>query len=196
MNFLAHAFLSGEEDKELMVGNFVGDFIKGKQYEDYSKGIQNGVLIHRAIDEYTDTHPVVSQSKDRLRFKYRHYSGVIVDMAYDHFLAANWSAYHDTSLLDFTYQVYHEIDQRLLFLPDRFTHMFSYMKRDNWLFHYAELEGIHRALSGMSRRTTFDSKMEEATQDLQDQYKDFEADFTQFIPDVIRFSAQWLEKNL
>ncbi|MEM6524795.1 MAG: ACP phosphodiesterase [Bacteroidota bacterium] len=195
MNFLAHAFLSGE-NKELMIGNFIGDFIKGKQYEKYSKEIQNGVLMHRAIDEYTDTHPIVSQSKNRLRHKYRHYSGVIVDMAYDHLLAANWDQYHNLDLFAFTKQLYHTVDQYSHLLPDSFRPMYTYMKRDNWLLQYAELEGIHRALSGMSRRTTFDSKMEEAIGDLRDQYQGFELEFTRFMPDVIRFSEGWIENHV
>src|SRR5690349_12341831 len=100
MNFLAHIFLSGD-DPEIMVGNFIGDFVKGRNLDDrFSSGIVKGIELHRAIDEYTDSHPVVAQSKNRLRPKYRHYAPVIVDVFYDHFLAKNWKNYHPTSLED------------------------------------------------------------------------------------------------
>lgn len=178
-----------------MIGNFIGDFIKGKKYETYSKAIQKGILLHRAIDEYTDSHAIVSTSKDKLREKYRHYSGVIVDVLYDHFLAVNWERYSEHSLSKFTGRLYTEIDIRKNELPERFVHMFMYMKRDNWLLHYASIEGIDRALTGMSRRTKFDSKMDEAAEDIKIHYEAFESEFNKFMPDIIVFSREWIEKN-
>jgi acyl carrier protein phosphodiesterase len=106
MNFLAHLYLSGNNDK-IMVGNFMGDFVKGRSaLEQFEPEIIRGIELHRAIDEFTDSHAVVSASKDRLRPKYRHYSGVIVDVFYDHFLARNWSDYHDELLPDFADRAY------------------------------------------------------------------------------------------
>ena len=105
MNFLAHIYLSGNNEK-LMVGNFIGDFVKGNQLDSFEKEIKQGVQLHRAIDQYTDSHIVVSQSKDKLREKYRHYSGVIVDVYYDHFLSKNWSHYHAQDLKGFTEEFY------------------------------------------------------------------------------------------
>ena len=84
MNFLAHIYLSGE-DTPLMIGNFIGDFVKGNEYKNFPADIQNGVLLHREIDSYTDSHEIVLESKKRLREKYRHYSGVITDIFYDHY---------------------------------------------------------------------------------------------------------------
>src|SRR5277367_1527199 len=101
MNFLAHLYLSGDNPK-IKTGNFIGDFVKGKNLADrFEKDIAKGIVLHREIDWFTDRHPVVKQSKDRLREKYRHYSGVIVDVFYDHFLARNWINYSSKSLSDF-----------------------------------------------------------------------------------------------
>src|SRR5215216_5596818 len=163
MNFLAHVYLSGENTK-LMVGNFIADFVKGRNaLEKFSPEIAKGIDLHRAIDEFTDTHPVVAQSKNRLRPKYRHYSGVIVDVFYDHFLARNWNTYHTEPLSDFAARTYRTIESFGPILPAGVKYMLPYMIKGNWLVNYGQTEGIHRALSGMARRTPYHSKMEEAT---------------------------------
>lgn len=189
MNFLAHAYLSGNSTK-LLVGNFIGDFVKGKQYRNLEEEVAQGVLLHRAIDDFTDQHPVVGQSKAKLREKYRHYAGVIVDMAYDHFLASNWSRYHSQGLLEYTKKVYAIIEDHNPILPGRMETMLHYMKQDNWLYQYATLEGIDKALTGMSRRTKFDSKMDEAVIDIENHYQDLKAEFETFLPDAVKFAKE------
>ena len=186
MNFLAHAYLSGDNAK-LLVGNFIGDFVKGKQYKTLEAEVARGVLLHRAIDDFTDQHPVVGQSKARLRDKYRHYSGVIVDMAYDHFLASNWPGYHPQALLEYTEHVYDILEDHRSILPERMKMVLRFMKQYNWLYQYATLEGIHQALSGMSRRTKFDSKMEEAAADIEKHYQGLQQEFDAFLPDALQF---------
>lgn len=186
MNFLAHAFLSGDND-QIMVGNFIGDFVKGNRLDYLPKQIKNGVVLHRMIDEYTDKHEIVRQSKDRLTEKYRHYAGVIVDIFYDHFLAHNWSQYHELTLKEFTKKTYETVWSFEDILPDKAKRVVPYMRRDNWLLQYAEIEGIHQALSGMSRRTKFISKMEEASEDLRVDYSSFQNDFERFFPEVRMF---------
>ncbi len=170
-----------------MVGNFMGDFVKGKQFEQYDETIASGILLHRLIDEFTDNHEIVTKSKKRFSKKYRHYSGVIVDVAYDHYLAKNWIEVHHEDLLSFTQWVYHTLDQHKAIFPDRFSFMLGYMKRDNWLYHYAELSGIDKALTGMSKRTKFNSKMEMAAVDISKNYEALEADFKSFLPEIIEF---------
>ena len=186
MNFLAHAYLSGN-NTELLVGNFIGDFVKGRQYRDLQATVAQGVLLHRAIDDFTDQHAVVGQSKAKFRKKYRHYSGVIVDMAYDHFLARNWSAYHPKELLLYTEEVYSKLYAHESILPERMKMVLKFMKQDNWLYQYATLEGIHQALLGMSRRTKFDSKMDEAVIDIENHYQDLKREFETFLPAAIKF---------
>jgi acyl carrier protein phosphodiesterase len=192
MNFLAHLYLSGNNPK-VMVGNFIGDFVKGKNaLQQFDDDIVKGIELHRSIDAFTDTHPVVSRSKDRLRGKYRHYSGVIVDVFYDHFLAANWSMFHAKTLLDFSLACYSTIESFSDGLPNEVNQILPYMKRGNWLLNYAKIEGIHQALSGMARRTPYVSKMEEASFDLRTAYAEFATEFHEFFPELITHCASKL----
>lgn len=182
MNFLAHLYLSGDHTK-LMIGNFIGDFVKGRNaLEKFDREIAAGVELHRAIDAFTDTHPIVTQSKNRLRPKYRHYSGVIVDVFYDHFLARNWNLYHAEPLADYTQRIYKTIQTFHTVLPDDVKQMLPYMIRGNWLVGYAFIEGINQSLTGMSRRTTHVSKMDEASADLVASYAAFKTEFEAFFP--------------
>lgn len=197
MNFLAHLYLSGDQPK-IMVGNFIADFVKGKHApERFEKQIAQGIALHREIDFFTDQHPIVSQSKNRLRPKYRHYSGVIVDIFYDHFLAKYWSDYHQELLPDFADKAYDTLEMHLNESPEPVRFMLPYMIKGNWLVNYARVEGIHQALSGMARRTPYDSKMDEATADLSANYPDYEREFRLFFPELRAYCEQWLtEKNL
>lgn len=195
MNFLAHAYLSGEHRK-ILVGNFTGDFIKGKQaLARYEPDIIRGVELHRAIDEFTDAHPVVHQSKDRLRAGYRHYAGVIVDVFYDHFLAAEWPTYHAATLEKFASGIYRTLEDFSSVLPTTFKRMLPYMINGNWLVNYREIQGIHRSLSGMASRTPYESRMEFASRDLEKHYDAFRDEFTSFFPELKTFAAEWLAGN-
>jgi len=166
-----------------MIGNFMGDFIKGRAYlNQYDSEIIKGIDLHRSIDEFTDSHAIVTQSKNRLRPKYRHYSGVITDVFYDHFLAANWNQFHPFPLAQFAQQAYQTIHSFHAELPAELNHMMPYMINGNWLLNYSNLEGIHRALSGMARRTPYESKMEEAVTDLRENYDAFKDEFMEFFP--------------
>lgn len=194
MNFLAHIFLSGGHDK-IMVGNFIGDFVKGKSaMEKFETEIIRGIELHRAIDEFTDKHPIVSESKNRLRPKYRHYSGVIVDVFYDHFLAKNWKDYHPVPLPDFAAQAYNTLRSFDKILPEDVKYMLPYMVKGNWLLNYSKIEGIHQALSGMSRRTKFQSKMEEASEELYLHFDEFQKEFNQFFPELRKVCERKIEE--
>lgn len=195
MNFLAHLYLSGDDPK-IMVGNFIGDFVKGRHaMEQFDPTIIRGIELHRAIDEFTDSHPVVSESKNRLRPKYRHYSGVIVDVFYDHFLAKNWNEYHPDLLPDFADKAYDTIQSHDSILPKEVKYMLPYMIKGNWLVNYSNTEGIHRALSGMSRRTPYESKMDEATVDLVNSYELFKAEFENFFPQLDSFCQEFCSRS-
>jgi len=194
MNFLAHLYLSGDNPK-VKIGNFIGDFVKGKNLtERFDAEVAKGIALHREIDWFTDTHAVVRESKNRLRPKYRHYSGVIVDIFYDHFLAKNWDKYSTLLLPDFAEACYATIQQHEIILPEEVKFMMPYMIKGNWLVHYSKLEGIQRALSGMARRTRFESKMEESVADLQENYEDFRKEFEVFFPDLVANCETWIRK--
>jgi acyl carrier protein phosphodiesterase len=196
MNFLAHCYLSGQ-NPDIITGNFIGDFVKGRELAAvYGEGIAKGVELHRAIDAFTDHHEVVKQSKNRLRPAYRHYSGVIVDIFYDHFLAVGWPAWSETPLDDYAAQVYRLITDQHAILPERVNQMLPYMVRGNWLRNYAHLEGIERVLGGMARRATFQSNMEHATTELRESYDDFKKEFEAFFPELKSYCNRWLTSNV
>lgn len=195
MNFLAHLYLSGDND-HVKLGNFIGDFVKGRNLnEQFPPGIARGIRLHRAIDEYTDSHPIVKKSKDRLRPTYRHYAPVIVDVFYDHFLARNWTMYSDVTLADYAETTYGLVIKNKEILPERFMNMMKYMMQGNWLVHYATTDGIHQALSGMSRRSRFDSKMDQSVNDLKIYYEEFKNEFSGFFPELKDYCAAWLNSN-
>lgn len=195
MNFLAHLYLSGN-DPEIMIGNFIGDFVRGRHvHEQFKPNIALGIELHREIDAFTDSHLLVLESKKRLRPKYRHYAPVIVDMFYDHFLAARWRDYHLQPLHDFAAYAYSQLKEYEPILPERVVQMIPYMVKGNWLVSYAQVEGIHRALTGMSRRTPFDSKMDEAVFDLEKSYAEFESEFMLFFPELKQMSELFIRSK-
>jgi acyl carrier protein phosphodiesterase len=182
MNFLAHLFLSGS-DSQVKLGNFIGDFVRGRDLaERYSKAIAQGVELHRLIDEFTDKHPIVRQSKERLRPKYRHYAPVIVDVYYDHFLAINWELYCAEPLPVYAQNCYDMILQNEAMLPEQVKQMMPYMIKQNWLVNYGMIEGMQQVFNGMSRRSKFDSKMNEAVVELEQYHTEFNDEFLVFFP--------------
>lgn len=196
MNFLAHIYLSGE-DVRITIGNFIADKIHGKTYKKYPIDIQKGILLHREIDTFTDAHPIVRQSTKRLHINYGHYSSVIVDILYDHFLAKNWKAYSTIPLKDFTVSFYNLLEESYEILPLRIKNLMPFMIADNWLLNYSKIEGVQQVLDGMNRRTKYKSKMNEATKELKIHYNEFEEEFTLFFDELITFSKNKLiEINL
>lgn len=196
MNFLAHLYLSGDDPK-IQVGNFIGDFVKGRDvHQQFERPIALGIELHREIDLFTDRHPEIKKSKSRLWPAYRHYAAVIVDLYGDHFLACNWNEYHPGFLPDFARQSYANLLAHDDILPEKVRWMLPYITQGDWLSNYAHLEGLHRALSGMARRTRFESNMDRATVDLQIHYADFEAEFRAFFPEVRHFTSEWLKNRV
>jgi acyl carrier protein phosphodiesterase len=194
MNFLAHIFLS-EKDENLMLGNFIADMVKGKQIERFSNEVVRGIKLHRKIDEYTDTHPVVSRSKDRIRKKYRHYAGVVVDMYYDHYLAKYWDDYSQEPLETFVRSAYNVLMKNYVMLPKRAKFILPIMIGSNWLVNYADLKSFKRHMEGIARRTDFESGMEHAVEDLKLYYDDFKKDFEEFFPQLSEYSKAFIEKT-
>ena len=195
MNFLAHLYLSGDDPK-IMVGNFIADFVKGKDalYK-YEERIAFGIELHRSIDAFTDSHPVVRVSKKRLSAKYRHYSAVIVDMYYDHFLSRYWEEFHSVPLETYSRNVYQILENHSAVLPDQLNMLLRYMIKGNWLLGYGTVEGIGQALSGMARRTPYESKMELAAGDLRDNYEVFKSDFMNFFPELRAYAISILSNT-
>lgn len=191
MNFLAHLYCSFD-DEALLIGNFIADHVKGKQYREFPEDVQKGILLHRFIDTYTDQHPEVEKSKIILRKTYRKYAPVISDIFYDHYLAANWAQYHDTKLEDFTADVYQRLKRHQGSFPPFSQMTLKYMSASDWLTNYQHIAGIQRALNGMSRRAMNDSRMDEATRELELHYEDFAEHFHAFFPELVAECKQWI----
>jgi acyl carrier protein phosphodiesterase len=184
MNYLAHLFLSFN-DEQIAIGNFMADFVKGNKFNDYPSDIRRGILIHREIDHYTDHHEILLKGKKRLFEDYRHYSGVIMDIYYDHFLAKNWSEYSDENLDVFCERQYLLLNNNIETLPDRCQYLLKYMESGNWLLNYQYIHGIQFALSGLSKRTSFESGMQKAVKNLEDDYQLYEGEFQAFFKDIL-----------
>lgn len=187
MNFLAHIYLSFGDD-EITLGNFMADSIRGNKFKHLPARIQKGILLHREIDTFTDAHPVHKKSSKRLHKNYSHYSRVIVDIFYDHFLAKNWERYSETPLDIFVENFYGLLEDSYTILPDGVKRMMPYMIADNWIFNYSKMYGIAKVLNGMNRRTKNKSKMNFAILDLEEHYDTFEKEFTDFFEELQVFS--------
>ncbi len=187
MNYLAHIYLS--RDHELItLGNFIADHIKGNKYKTFPVDLQKGILLHRQIDSFTDTHRIVKISKRRLDDIYGLYRGIVIDIFYDHYLAKNWNDYSDIPLTTYTQTFYDSLTRNFDILPDKIKYMSKYLIRDNWLLSYAHTEGIQKVLEGMNRRTNNKSHMNLAINDLESHYGDFEGDFQEFFDELIVFT--------
>ena len=195
MNFLAHIYLSAE-DPELKIGNFIADSVKGRKYEQFPPRISQGIQLHRKIDHFTDTHTIVQQSILRIKPKYKRYSAVIVDLYYDHFLAANWTQYSETSLKTYAAQFYDLLQSYYNILPDRIQNFMPYMIRHNWLLQYATLPGIATILHQMNQRTKNRSKMNFAVVELEQYYIEFQKEFESFFEELRDFSAKEIQEIL
>ena len=183
MNFLAHIYLSGDNDL-LKIGNFMADSIRGHSYENYPTEIRKGILLHRSIDSFTDMHPIYRQSKHRLHEKYGHYSGVIMDIFYDHFLAKNWANYSDKKLEVYADEFYQLLRDNYDLLTDKIQGMMPYMIARNWLVSYASISGLEMILFQMDHRTKNRVAMHESIIELQQFYTEFETEFQLFFEEL------------
>jgi acyl carrier protein phosphodiesterase len=184
MNYLAHIYLSGNEEP-VVVGNFIGDFVKGNQVSAYPEQVQRGIKLHRLIDEFTDHHPKVLEDIRLIKPQLGRYTPIAIDIFYDHLLAKHWQNYSSEPLLDFTQSAYKTIANHNPLLPERCKHMFTYMKRDNWLYNYQFQEGIGRALFGLSKRTNYISNLDQALPILLELEPTITSNFDLFIDDLI-----------
>ncbi|GEC78717.1 ACP phosphodiesterase [Flavobacterium aquatile] len=183
MNFLAHIYLSGNNDM-LKIGNFMADSIRGHHYLDYPDDIRKGILLHRYIDTFTDAHPIYRKSKHRLHEKYGHYSGVIMDIVYDHYLAKNWSKYSNEKLEDYADSFYKLLQDNCEILTDKIQKMMPSMIARNWLVSYATLDGLEMILFQMDYRTKHRVHMQEAIVEVKQFYTEFEEEFTLYFEEL------------
>ena len=186
MNFLAHIYLSGDSD-DIMIGNFIGDFVKGKKYLGYPEHIGKGIILHRKIDSFTDRHPITKKCKSYINPMYNKYSGIVVDIFYDHFLATNWKYYSSVPLKDFVVQKYTILSAYEYFFPEEVKTFFPYFLETNWLYAYSTFDGLGTVLQNMSNRTSLPDFSSYAIKILKENYDDLGKHFFSFFKDIISF---------
>jgi acyl carrier protein phosphodiesterase len=196
MNYLAHAYLSFN-DSEILTGNMISDFVKGKKKFDHPPGIQKGITLHRAIDEFTDKHPATKQAKEFFRKDYRLYSGAFVDIVYDHFLAKDKTQFTDEAALKkFSSVTYDQLQNHSAAFPERFTIFFAYMKKEDWLYHYQYIEFIEQSFKGLVRRSQYLTESTTAGRIFVQHYQSLENCYIDFFNDLKTFSLNYFHQLL
>lgn len=193
MNFLAHLFLSFENE-DIVIGNFIADFIKNSDVKNYSSAIQKGILIHRKIDAFTDNHPAVRKGTSRLRPHHHKYAPVVIDILYDYILANNWKRYSALSLGEFARQTYSILNKRLDEIPEGLKKSVPKMIESNWLEAYKTKDGLRFTLQKMDQRAAFPSNFINAVEHLEKDYQLFENEFNEFFPELIDYLTQVSDK--
>jgi len=184
MNYLAHIFLSCQ-DENLLIGNFIADSIRNKEVVTYSEEIQKGILLHRKIDSYTDSHPVVKRSTRRLHPNHGKYAPVVIDILFDYILSHNWNRYSTEPLTQFSKRMYWILEQRKKDLPAKLQQRVPAMIKHDWLMNYGKEEGLRYVFERMEERAKFPNNFGKAVDDLLKDYDLFEQEFNQFFPEVI-----------
>ncbi len=190
MNFLAHAYLAGDVPA-LIVGGVIGDWIKGPLPGVLPVDLARGVALHRAIDSFAETHPAFRSSRTRISAHRRRYSGVLVDVFYDHLLAAQWGNHYDSPLPDYCSEVYRLIAERIDDIPESAHAAMKWMAQEDWLSSYARVEGISDILVRMARRVRRTNPLAGGEDELLSDLDGFANDFMAWLQDAQRFAHQW-----
>ncbi|MBW8685856.1 acyl carrier protein phosphodiesterase [Chitinophaga rhizophila] len=187
MNYLAHAYLSFN-DQSLTVGNMIADYVKGKHWQEYAPGIQQGIQLHRAIDSFTDTHPVTLAARDYFQPSCGRYSAVFIDIVYDHFLATDTTIFTDQTLATFSQQTYATIARHHGILPPVFQQVFHYMRQHDWLYNYRLMDGIYKSFSGIVHRAKYlEAQTDAPFGVLEKHYEQLAAHYRTFFPELVAY---------
>lgn len=192
MNFLGHIFLSPSDD-QILLGNFIADSVKGNPAKKYSGKIVEGIYFHRAIDTFTDNHPLVRQGIERFRPTQGRYAPVVIDVIYDHILAKHWHLFHSEELVNLATETYQQLHKQRQHFPAQVAHFFPYMKAQNWLYNYQFEWGILKALEGLDRRAVHPTQMHRALDVYKQWDEAFFSEFKVFIADAQRMSTRYFE---
>lgn len=190
MNFLGHIYLT-PNDNDLLLGNFIADSVKGNPENQFPDRISKGIRLHRAIDEFTDKHPLVKKGVERFRKTQGRYAAVVIDVVYDHVLASNWNQFHNEELGDFTQSVYQRLDGLSHHFPEPVERYFPYMKQQNWLYNYQFEWGFRKSLEGLDRRSANPTEMHRSVEIYKEFKSEFDKEFQQFIADAKKMVDQF-----
>lgn len=195
MNYLAHAYLSFG-DPAWTTGNLISDFVKGRKRYDYPGDIQQGIYLHRAIDDFTDTHEAIKPAKEIFRPVYRLYSGAFVDVVYDHFLANDPLHFADGDvLLRFAGQTYLALQQHYHLLPSVFHNRFDRMRQHNWLYNYRFNNGMEQSFKGLVYRSKYLTDAATAYTLFEENYGVLKNSYEAFFPLLYNFALQYVNDN-
>jgi acyl carrier protein phosphodiesterase len=187
MNYLAHAYLSFG-DPDILAGNMISDFVKGKKKFDFPERIQMGITLHRKIDEYTDTHPATRQAKQFLKSAAGLYAGSFVDIIYDHFLANDPYEFEEDALALFSQNTYTQLGKYEKWFPEKFSRFFFFMRTQDWLLHYKSTQGIHNSFMGLCRRAKYIDDPEPIYDAFIEHYEELKMSYEFFFPHVKSFA--------
>ena len=193
MNFLAHAYLSFNQP-DILVGNMISDFVKGKKKLDYSIAVQQGIVLHRQIDAFTDAHEATKEARHFLKPAVGLYSGAFVDVAYDHFLANDVNEFTDDSLASHAADAYSVLSNYTGVLPPIFQQMFPYMQSQNWLYNYKSMSGTQSSFGGVAKRAQYLTSSDEVFELFEKHYSELRNCYNNFFPFVKAFSFQQIEQ--
>lgn len=194
LNYLAH-LLVAEHTQTSLIGNFLGDFVKGPVDDlEYPASIKRGIRLHRAVDVFTDSHPIFLQSRARISSKRRRYAGIIVDLAYDHFLSLHWKSYSQANRSEFINDFYRTLEYNLEWLPMKCKSMARPMIQNDWLGQYHAIEGIAASINGISRRINHqfnrDNPLFDAIEEVEADFNNLANDFNEFFPLLLQFARE------
>jgi|GWRWMinimDraft_12_1066020.scaffolds.fasta_scaffold13221_2 acyl carrier protein phosphodiesterase len=196
MNYLAHAYLSFN-NPEILVGNMISDFIKGKKQFDFPLPVQKGIKLHRAIDEFTDSHHATRELKSFFRPQYRLYSGAFADVVYDHFLANDTHEFKtEQDLHNFSETTYQMLEPFTGIFPIPFKNMFPYMKTQNWLYNYRYRWGIEKSFGGVVRRSAYLTECAIAFDIFNTHNTAMQVCYNNFFPDLKKYSFSLFDELL
>jgi len=190
MNYLAHIHLSDNSD-ENMLGNFLGDSVNKPLENEFEYSIKHGILMHKKLDTFTDSHPDFLRSRKRISSTNRRLSGVLIDMFYDHFLAKNWDEYSSISLDEYADNFYKILEKFSYCLPDKLTSRMPFMIKENWLLSYKDISGIEISVNRISKRfSNTKHPLVNPIDELINNYESLENDFKSFYPHAIEYANE------
>jgi len=194
MNLVAHQYLSFN-NPALQIGNLLGENVKGNKYLIYPEEIQKGILLHRAIDSFTDSHDVVKRSTSYFHASQHKYAPIIIDIVYDYFLIKHWKTFHPTSFYIFKDNCYTLFANNYENFPSKLQYTLDYLLSQDWFENYSTLQGVQKTLNGISQRASFPNELKNSLEEIKKNETDLEKDFLEFFPELVDFVKEFINSK-
>lgn len=194
MNLVAHQYLSFN-NPSIQLGNLLGEVVKGNKYNDYPEEIKKGILLHREIDSFTDSHEIVKRSTAYFHSTQHKYAPIVVDLIYDFYLIKHWQKYHPSTFKIFKERCYELFNHNYDNFPLKLQEMIDYMLKYDWFENYSSIEGIQKTLTGISKRANFENNLSNTSQTIYLYETELENDFLEFFPQLVQFSKEFIQSK-